>query len=40
MNPFVTAILLLIGVLFFGYTVGGRALALLRAKRVNRFDRP
>src|SRR5215211_2534359 len=40
MNPFVTAILLLIGVFFFGYTMSGRILVLLRARGVNRFDRP
>jgi Fe-S oxidoreductase len=39
MNPYVTAILLIIGVLFFGYTMSGRIFALLRAKWVNRFDR-
>jgi Fe-S oxidoreductase len=40
MNPFVTSILLLIGVFFFGFTVAGRTLVLLRARPVNRFDRP
>jgi Fe-S oxidoreductase len=39
MNPYVTAILLIIGVLVFGYTMSGRILALLRMKPVNRFDR-
>ncbi|MBX5484156.1 MAG: (Fe-S)-binding protein [Myxococcaceae bacterium] len=40
MNPYVTAILLLIGVSLFGYIITGRATALARTKWVNRFDRP
>ena len=40
MNPFVTAILILIGVSIFGFIITGRASALAHMKFVNRFDRP
>lgn len=40
MNPYVTGILLLIGVSLFGYTISGRILAMTKTKFVGRFDRP
>ena len=40
MNPYVTAILLLVGIIVFGFIMVGRITTLLRMKGVNRFDRP
>ncbi len=40
MNPYVTATLLLVGIIVFGFIMVGRITTLLRMKNVNRFDRP